>query len=50
MIKVLGLIHKRPKESDPRIDWLVLQYIYLRNGDINKKEEIKYVMLITSTS
>ena len=50
MIKVSGIIHKRLKESDPRIAWLMLQTIYLMNGDINNKEEIDYVMLITSMS
>ena len=50
MIKVSGIIHKRLKESDPRIAWLMLQNIYLMNGDINNKEEINYVMLITSMS
>ena len=50
MIKVSGIIHKRLKESDPRIAWLMLQTIYLMNGDINNKEEIYYVMLIKSMS
>ena len=50
MIKVSGITHKRLKESDPRIAWLMLQTIYLMNGDINNKEEIYYVMLITSMS
>ena len=40
MIKVSGLIHKSPKQSDPMIDWLILKYVYLMNGDINNKEEI----------
>ena len=50
MIKVSRDIHKRPKKIDPRIAWLMLQYIYLINGDINNKEEINYVVLITSMS
>ena len=46
MIKVSGLIHKRPKQSDPRITWMMLQNLYLMNGDINNKEEINYAMII----
>ena len=50
MIKVSGIIHISLKNIDPRIAWLMLQNIYLMNGDINNKEEIIYVMLITSMS
>ena len=50
MIKVSGIIHKRLKESDTRIDRMTLQSIYSMNNDINNKEEINYVMLITSMS
>ena len=49
MIKVSGIIHRRLKESDTRIAWLMLDF-FLINGDINNKEEIHYVMLITSMS
>ena len=50
MIKVSGIIHNRLKESDTSIAWLMLKNIYSMNGDINNKEEIDYVMLITSMS
>ena len=50
MIKVSSIIHKRIKQSDPSIASTMLQNIYLLNGDINNKEEINYVMLITSMS
>ena len=50
MIKVSSIIHKRIKQSDPRIASTMLQNIYLLNGGINNKEEINYVMLITSMS
>ena len=37
MIKVSGIIHKRVKQNDTRIAWMMLQNIYLMNGDINNK-------------
>ena len=41
MIKVSGLIHKRPKTIYPRLSWTMLQNAYLINGDFNKnKKEI----------
>ena len=50
MIKVSGIIQSILKQSDTRIAWLMLKNVYLMNGDINKKEEINYAMLITSMS
>ena len=50
MIKVLGLIHNREKQIDPRIYWLMFHNIYCMYSDINKKEEIKAAMLLTSMS
>ena len=50
MIKVAGLIHKRPNQSNPRLASLILQNIYLMNSDVNNKEEINYAMLLTSMS
>ena len=38
LIKVLGLSHKRGKQSDPRIVWFMFHYIYFRYSDINNKE------------
>ena len=50
MIKVSILIHKRLKQIDLRIAWLMLKNIYLMNGDINKKGEINAVMILISIS
>ena len=48
MIKVLGLSHKRAKQSDPRLAWFRLHKIYCMYSDINKKEERNADILLTS--
>ena len=40
MIKCLVLIHKRAKQSYPRITWLMFQNIYLMYRNTNNKEKI----------
>ena len=50
MIEVSVLINKRLKKSDPRLAWMILQNMYLMNGDVNNKEERHYAMLLTSMS
>ena len=50
MIKVLGLIHKREKKSDPRIAWFMFHNIYLMYSDIKNKEEENSDMLLISIS
>ena len=50
IIKVLGLIHKRETQSDPRLAWFMVQNIYRMYHNINNKEERDYAMLITSMS
>ena len=50
MIKVSGIMYKRPKQSDPRHVVLILQNIYLMNGNFNNKEERNYAMLLTIMS
>ena len=37
MIKVLGLIHKREKQIDPRLAWVMFQKIYPMYRYINNK-------------
>ena len=50
MIKVLGLILNREKQSDSSIAWLMFHKIYCMYSDINKKEEINAAMLFKSMS
>ena len=50
MIQVLGLSHKRAKQSDPRIAWFIFHNIYYMYSDIKNKEDINYAMLLTSMS
>ena len=50
MIQVLRLSHKREKQSDPRLDWLMLHNIYHMYSDIKNKEERNAYMLLTSMS
>ena len=50
MIKVLGLIHKREKQSYPRLAWFMSHKIYRMYSDIKKKEEINAAMLLRSMS
>ena len=37
MIKVLGLIHKKAKQRDPRLTWFMFHHIYRMYSDIKKK-------------
>ena len=50
MIKVLGLIHKRSKQSDPRLAWFMFHNIYCVYSDVNKKEERSSDVLLTIMS
>ena len=50
MIKVLGLVHKRGKQSDPRITWFMFHKIYLMYSDIRNKKERNYEMILRSMS
>ena len=50
MIQVLGLSHKRAKQSDPRIAWFIFHNIYYMYSDIKNKEDINSAMLLTSMS
>ena len=50
MIKVADLITKWAKKSDPRLALMMLQSIYLMNGDINNKGETNDVMILISIS
>ena len=50
MIKVLGLIHNRANQSDPRLAWFMPQKIYLMYSDIKKKDERNASMLLTRMS
>ena len=50
MIKNLVLRHKRSKQSNHRIAWLIFHKIYCMYIDINNKEEINAAMLLTSMS
>ena len=38
-IKVSGLIHKKEKQSDPRLAWEMFHNIYHMYSDIKNKEE-----------
>ena len=50
IIKVLGLIHKRGKQFDPRLAWEMFHKIYHMYSDIKNKEEINAALLLTSMS
>ena len=50
MIEVSGLIHRILNQSDPMLAWIMLQNMYLMNGDVHNKYERYYAMLLTSIS
>ena len=50
MIKGLGIINKRVKQSDPRLAWFMFQNIYCMYLYINNKEETNTDMILTSIS
>ena len=50
MINVLGLSHKREKQSDPRLSWFMFHKIYRMYSDIKNKEERNAPILLTSIS
>ena len=50
IIKVLGLIHKRAKECDPRLAWEMFHKIHHMYSDIKNKEEKNAALLLTSMS
>ena len=50
MIKVLDLVHKRTKQSDPGLVWFMFHNIYQIYSDIKNKEERNSYMILTSMS
>ena len=50
MVNVLGFSHKRKKRSDTRLAWFLFHRIYLIYSDINNKEKLNAVMILTSMS
>ena len=48
MIKILGLSHKRAKQSDPRLAWFMFHKICQMYSDINNKEDRNSAMIIAS--
>ena len=50
VMKVLGLIHKREKQINPRLYWFMFQKIYLMYHNTSKKEARNYVIVLTSMS
>ena len=48
MIKVSGIIHRRAKKSDTRLNWMMFQNIYLMYRNIKEKEERNSTILLTS--
>ena len=50
IIKVSGLSHKRAKQCDPRLAWVMFHKIHRMYSDINNKEETNAYFLLTSMS